>query len=388
MRKLKLGIIGAGGIGRHHAEVVSKLEEYQLVAVADAVEERAKSVASLYGVRAYGSFAELLDREELDAVAICTPHPTHSEIAIEAMKRGVSVLTEKPMAATVSQCLAMIAEARKRGVKLGVVFQYRFDPRLRRAKSLIASGALGEPYRAYLRYVTYRDMAYFYSAQWRGRWATEGGGVLINQGVHFIDIFIWLMGRMPLEVFAYGDTVGHDIEVEDLVSAVAAYENGCQAMLQLSTLDYPDMFNLEIRGDKGMLLVETSPKPSERGLANLQGAYVYRNEPPVRRAIYASLKPGAPRPAFSIEEIKADGPFTGHEAVYKDFARALIEDREPEVPGEEGLKSVELINAIIMSAVEHRPVSIPINPAEYDKLLDRLSKSGRPPWPQPARKAK
>ncbi|MEM1508637.1 MAG: Gfo/Idh/MocA family oxidoreductase [Thermofilaceae archaeon] len=386
MEKIKLGIIGAGVIGRHHAEVASKLGEYQLVAVADAVEEKARELASLYGVRAYRSFEELLDREELDVISICTPHPTHYEVAIEALKRGIHVLTEKPMAATVSQCLSMITEARKRGVKLGVVFQYRFEPRLRRAKSLIASGALGELYRGYMRYVTYRDMAYFYSAQWRGKWVSEGGGVLINQGVHFIDIFIWLMGRMPFEVFAYGGTVGHDIEVEDLISAVAVYENECQAMLQLSTLDYPDMFNVEIRGDRGMLLVETSPKPGELGLMNLQSVYAYRNEPPIRKAIYASIKPGAPKLVFSIEEIKAEESFMGHEAVYRDFARALIEGREPEVPGEEGLKSVELVNAIIMSAVEHKPVRIPLNPIEYDKLLDRLIKSRSPPWPQLVRK--
>ncbi|MEM3138503.1 MAG: Gfo/Idh/MocA family oxidoreductase, partial [Thermofilaceae archaeon] len=150
--------------------------------------------------------------------------------------------------------------------------------------------------------------------------------------------------------------------------------------------DYPDMFNVEIRGDRGMLLVETSPKPGELGLMNLQSVYAYRNEPPIRKAIYASIKPGAPKLVFSIEEIKAEESFMGHEAVYRDFARALIEGREPEVPGEEGLKSVELVNAIIMSAVEHKPVRIPLNPIEYDKLLDRLIKSRSPPWPQLVRK--
>jgi len=379
--KLRYAVVGAGGIGRHHAEVASRLEEYEFVAVADVLEERAKELASRFNARAYTNYVEMLEKEQVDVISVCTPHPTHAEIAIEAVKRGVNVLTEKPMAATVSQCLAMIGEARKRGVKLGVVFQNRFEPRVRKAKMMINRGEMGYIYRAMLRYVTYRDMAYFLSGAWRGKWATEGGGVLINQAVHYIDLFLWLLGRRPREVFAYSATAGHDIEVEDLVSAAAVFEGGCQGVMQLSTLDYPDMTNIELRGDKAMLLVETSPKRSEQGLRNETSVFVYRNAPPIRRAVYASLKPGAPRAAFTIEEVKAEEPFTGHEAVLRDFARAVLEDREPEVPGEEGLKSVELINAIIMSAVEHRPVEIPFDPARYDELLKRLEKLGGPPWP-------
>lgn len=384
--KLRHAVVGAGVIGRHHAKVAHELEEFELVAVADVVEERARELAGEYGARAYSDYVEMLEREELDTVSVCTPHPTHHEVAVEAMRHGVNVLTEKPMAATVSQCLEMIREARKRGVKLGVVFQYRFEPHLRRAKGLIEAGELGELYRALLRYVTYRDMAYYGSAPWRGRWGSEGGGVLINQAVHFIDVFTWLMGMMPVELFAYAGTLGHDIEVEDLVSAVAVYENGCQAIMQFSTLDSPDMVNIEVRGDRGLLLIESSPKPGPQGLKSGVGRYVYVNEAPIRRAIFASLRAGGgrvfnPPPGYRIEEIKAEEPFTGHAAVFKDFARAVIEDREPEVPGEEGIKSVELINAMIMSAVKHEPVRIPINPAEYDKLLEKLKSLGKPPWP-------
>ncbi|RLF06315.1 MAG: hypothetical protein DRK00_02045 [Thermoprotei archaeon] len=380
--RLRHAIVGAGVIGRHHAKVVHELEEYELVAVADVVEEKARSLAERYGARAYTDYVEMFEKEELDTVSVCTPHPLHSEVAVAAAKHGVNVLTEKPMAATVSQCLEMIWEARRRGVKLGVVFQYRFEPHFRRAKRLISSGGLGEPYRALLRYVTYRDMAYYGSAEWRGRWASEGGGVLINQAVHLIDAFTWLMGMMPVEVFAYAGTVGHDIEVEDLVSAVALYANGCQAAMQFSTLDTPDMVHVEIRGDRGVLLVETSPKRGEEGLKSVVGRYLYLNETPIRRAIFASLKGGG-RPGYRIEEVRVDEPFTGHRAVLEDFAKAVLEDREPEVPGEEGVKSVELINAMIMSAVKGQPVKIPISPAEYDRLLEELKALGKPPWRAP-----
>jgi len=382
--RLRYGVVGVGGIGRHHAEVASKLEELELVAVADVVEARVREVAERLGARAYASYVEMLERENLDAVSVCTPHPTHAEIAIEAMKRGVNVLVEKPMAATVGQCLAMIREAEKRGVKLGVVFQNRFEPRLRRARSMVAAGELGEVYRALLRYATYRDMAYFRSADWRGRWATEGGGVLINQAVHYIDVLLWLLGRRPVEVFAYAGTVGHDIEVEDLVSAAVLFDGGCQGVLQCSTLDYPDLTNIEVRGDKGMLLVTTNPWPSEQGLRSETRVFVYRNAPPIRRSVYASLRPGARRVSFTVEEVAADAPFTGHAAVLRDFARAVIEDREPEVPGREGMKSVELINAIYVSAVERRPVRLPLDPAQYDAFLERLKKLAAPPWPQVA----
>jgi predicted dehydrogenase len=379
--KLRYAVVGAGGIGHRHAEVASKLEEYELVAIADVVEERARELASKFNAKAYTNYIEMLEKEQLDVISVCTPHPTHAEIAIEAMKRGVNVLTEKPMAATVSQCLAMIREARKRGVKLGVVFQNRFESRIRKARKIVEAGELGDIYRALLRYVTYRDMAYFMSAAWRGKWATEGGGVLINQAVHYIDLFLWLLGKRPREVFAYAATAGHDIEVEDLVSAVAVFEGGCQGVMQFSTLDRPDMTNIELRGDKAMLLVETSPKRADQELRNETSVYIYRNTPPVRRAIYASIKPGASRITYTIEEVKPEEIFAGHAAVLYDFARAVLEDREPEVPGEEGIKSVELINAIIMSAVEHRPVEIPFDPARYDELLKRLEKLGSPPWP-------
>lgn len=380
MARVRFGVVGVGGIGRHHAEVATQVEELELAAVADVAYERAKEVAERLNVRAYESFLDMLEKEQLDAISVCTPHPTHAEVAVEAMKRGVHVLTEKPMAATVSQCLTMIREARKRGAKLGVVFQNRFEPRLRRAKSIVVSGGLGDVYRGLLRYGTYRDMAYFASAAWRGRWATEGGGVLINQAVHFIDIFLWLLDRRPVEVFAYAGTLGHDIEVEDLASAVVLFGNECQGLIQCSTLDYPDMLNVEVRGDKGMLLIETSPRRVEQGFRHETRVFLYRNAPPIRRAVYSSLKPGAQRVCYSVEEIAAEEPFLGHEAVLRDFARAVLEDREPEVPGEEGLKSVELINAIVMSAVERRPVRLPLDPAQYDSLLERLKKAGGPPW--------
>jgi len=378
--KIRFGVVGVGGIGRHHAELASRLEELELVAVADVAHERAREVAERLNVRAYGNYLDMFEKEQLDAISVCTPHPTHAEIAIEAMKRGIHVLTEKPMAATVGQCRAMIREARRRGVKLGVVFQNRFEPRFRRAKSIIEAGGLGDVYRGLLRYGTYRDMAYFASAAWRGRWATEGGGVLINQAVHFIDIFLWMLGRRPVEVFAYAGTLGHDIEVEDLASAVVLFENGCQGLIQCSTLDFPDLLNVEVRGDRGMLLVETSPKRVEQGWRNETRVFLYRNAPPIRRAIYSSLRPEAPRVSYSVEEVVAEEPFTGHEAVLRDFARSIIEDREPEVTGEEGMKSVELINAVVMSAVEKRPVKLPLDPSQYDSLLERLKEAGGPPW--------
>lgn len=382
MKKLKYAVIGAGIIGCQHAGVAAKLEEYELVAVADLVEEKAKALAEEFNIRAYTNYIEMLEREELDVVSICTPHPTHAEVAIEAMKLGVNVLTEKPMAATVSQCQAMIKESRKRGVKLGVVFQYRFEPRYRKARALISAGELGDVYRGLLRYVTYRDMAYFASAAWRGKWHTEGGGVLINQAIHFVDLFLWMIGKRATEVFAFAGTLGHEIEVEDLVSSAVLFEGGCQGVIQCSTLDYPDMINIEVRGDRGMLLVETSPKNVEGGLRNETRVYLYRNSPPIRRVIFSSLKPGYRRLGCEIEEITEEPSSTrsSHEAVLRDFAKAVLEDREPEVPGEEGMKSVELVNAIILSAAEHTTVKLPLEPARYDALLSKLTNLRAPPW--------
>jgi len=366
-------------IGEHHARVVKSLAEFELVAVADVDWGRAARLAERYGVKAYQSHTAMLEKEDLDTVSICTPHPTHRDISVDALRHGVHVLTEKPMAVSVKQCMDMVREAKSSGRVLAVVFQHRFDPRLRRAREMVEGGVLGEPYRALLRYVTYRDMAYYRSGAWRGTWRGEGGGVLINQAIHFIDLFTWLLGMMPRELYAYADTLGHDIEVEDLVSAVAVYGNGCQAVMQFSTLDHPEMLNIEIRGDKGMLLVETSPKRTEAGMENMRGTYLYINEAPVRRAILEPPAPGA-APGYSIRQVEAAGGLAGHEAVFKDFHRAVVRGEAPEVPGEEGAKSVELVNAIIMSSLYGRPVRLPLDAEAYERLLSSLALAAESPW--------
>ncbi len=363
MRKIKFGIIGIGGIGKHHAKCMRQVDEIELKAIADINEEIARKIAEEYKVKWYTDYLLMLEKEDIDAVSICTPHYLHAKMAIDCMKFGKHVLVEKPMARTVAECDSMIKEARKRGLKLGVVFQKRTNPDIIAAKEFVMKGELGELYRASLEFFTFRSQAYYNSGAWRGTWSMEGGGVLINQGVHFIDIFQWIINLKPKRLMAIIGNLLHNIEVEDLASAILEFENDVQATMQFSTIDYPGYRRMVFRGDKSILIYEDG---------KVRVAYT---KPGIRLGIQESEIWGAPKCEW--EELKIEEREHGHVAVLRDFARAILEDREPMVTGEEGIKSVEIINAIIMSGVTGKVVTFPIDREAYDKVINKLSKLKR-----------
>ncbi len=360
MGKVTFGVIGVGGIGRHHVKCMREVEEAEVVAVADINEAAARSVAEEFKVDWYLDYAKLLERDDIDAVSICTPHFLHCKMAIECAKAGKHVLVEKPMARTVSECDAMVREARRCGVKLGVVFQHRANPTILAVKEFIERGGLGELYRGDLEYFTFRTQSYYNSGAWRGTWSMEGGGVLINQGIHFIDVFQWLVGLRPRRVFAFITNLLHDIEVEDLASAVLEFDGGFQATMQLSTIDQPGYTRITIRGDEALLVYEDGK------------ARVAVTQPPIRKGIAESERWERPQVEWKELEPK-QVELTGHAAVIRDFALAVLEDREPMVAGEEGTKSVEIVNGIVMSAALGRAVDFPVDRQLYDKVVGKLA---------------
>ncbi len=359
--KIKYGVVGVGIIGRVHVDVAAKLKETELVAIADVNIANAKAVAEKYHVRWYQNYVEMLEKEKLDAISICTPHNLHYPIAMKALEYNTHVLVEKPMALSVKEADEMIAKARRLDLKLGVVFQHRTKPLSISIKRLIEEGKLGELYRALLEYCTYRDQRYYRSGPWRGTWKGEGGGVLINQAIHFIDLFQWFIGKKPSRLAAFINTLTHEIEVEDLASAVIEFEGGTQGVIHVSSFDMPSFARFDIRGDNGIIVVEDN-----------RGRIAW-NKPPIKESIISSLKERA-KPIVKWEDILPSHiKESGHQMVIKDFALAIINDQEPMVNGEEGRKSLEIVNAIILSGIKNKIVKFPVDRHEYEKLLTELS---------------
>ena len=202
MRKLRTGLVRCGKVGHLHAEALTALPESELIAVCDHSLERAKTYADQYGASPFDDVAAMLRESSLDALVVATPHPQHVEPSCLAAEAGVHVLVEKPLATTLADCDATIAAARKTGVQIGVVSQRRLYEPVVRMKAAIDAGKLGKPVLGTFCMFSWRDDAYYQSDPWRGTWAGEGGGVLVNQSPHMLDILQWMMGEID-EISGY-----------------------------------------------------------------------------------------------------------------------------------------------------------------------------------------
>jgi len=358
VEKVKIGVIGVKGVGRTHINAIVSSESADLFAVADINREVGETVASIYGVEWYRNYEKMLEEEDLDAVTICTPHFLHSQMALKAFAYNKHVLVEKPMAISVSEADEMIRESRKRRLKLGVVFQERTKPLNQEVKRLIDSGEIGKIYRACMEACYFRTQAYYNRDAWRGKWATEGGGVLINQAIHDLDIFQWLLGK-PVKIRGEIGTMYHDVEVEDLASATMLFENGAQGIFQASIIDPIRTRRLEVCGEKGK--IELSGEARRAVLKKTLREYITSEK------IWDSSQ------EFEWFEINPETEkISGHRAVIEDFAQAILSDREPLVNGEEGRTAVEMVNAIILSSFEGKAVSLPIDREAYSHLLEKI----------------
>lgn len=355
MEPLRLGLIGLGGMGRSHLAKENALDEVRFVAVADVVPEAVQRATDEFGLKGYTDYRELIDTGEAEAVLIATPHPFHAPIARYAMQRGLHVLTEKPISVSVSEADGMIAAAREAGVTLGVMFQTRTEPVYRKAHELLASGAIGRIYRSVIvASHWYRSQAYYDSGSWRGTWSGEGGGVLMNQSPHSLDIFIWL-GGMPRRVQARAWTRGHRIEVEDTVEALLDYEPGHTGYLYTTTAEWPGEERYELTGDRGKLII------SNRSIR------LYRMQKPLEEEIATNAMWGKPEGAWETVEIE-EAP-SGHAEVVKQFARSIRLGEPLIATGVDGRNSLELANALLLSGFEGVPVELPVDRRSYDQFL-------------------
>jgi predicted dehydrogenase len=337
-----------------------KIPEAELTAICDVDTATREKVAEATGVPAFATHTELLDSGLVDAVIIATPHYFHPPIAIDAFARGIHVMSEKPLGVTVGAVDEMIAAAEKSGCKFSVMYQMRSFPSSIAAKDIVASGALGEIYRTSLVMGWYRSQAYYDSGGWRATWDGEGGGVLINQAPHYLDLFTWL-GGLPATVSGDTRTRIHDIEVEDEAFALLEYANGAHGYLYASTTEVPNHNMLEICGDKGKIVLHGSDLKH------------YTVNGSIKEFTQTSTKmwsdPETVSTPVTLPEVT---PITDHARITQNLARAILYGDTLIAPGAEGLNAVEMINAMILSGKTSKKVSVPVNRAEYAALIEEL----------------
>ena len=379
MKKIKLGIIGCGNIGsQHYSNVLNgKCPEIDVVAIADVNPDRlewAKSTClkhreqnpEIPEVILFSNASEMLSSGLIDAVLISVPHYDHPRYAIEAFKCGVHVMCEKPAGVYTLQVKEMIDEADKHPeLKFGMMFNQRTNCLYRKMKEIIDSGELGELKRStWIITNWYRPQAYYDSGEWRATWAGEGGGVLLNQCPHNLDLWQWLCG-MPVKVYAkmkFGKY--HDIEVEDDVVATVEYENGAMGSFITSTADTPGTNRLEITFDGGSLICEKNQLIFNK-LGTPESVFTLENKSP-----YAS-------PACKSEIVETDGANPQHAGVLNAFAAAILRGEPLVADGREGLRGLTLSNAMHLSAWLGREVDIPFDEALFKSLLEERVKTSK-----------
>jgi predicted dehydrogenase len=363
---MRIGLIGCGKVGGIHAAALAKLPETELVAVCDSQADRAAAFAARYGGRPYTDVGALLRESPPEIVLIGTPHPLHAEPAIRAMESGAHVLVEKPLAADLHDCDAMLAAANRAGVQLGVISQRRFYEPVQRMKAAIEAGKLDRPVLGLFLMYSWRDPSYYASDPWRGQWASEGGGVLVNQSPHMLDLLLWFLGPVA-EVTGYWANLNHpSIEVEDTAVANLRFANGGLGAILTSVAQKPGIYTkVHVHGSNGASVgVET-----DRGATFIAGMTAPA-EPPLNDVWTVPGEEGR-LAAFQSEDrarFTQIDPVTHYHAMQiQDFLQAVQEGRPPLVTGADGRAVVELFTAIYRSNQERRSIRLPLELPPADR---------------------
>ncbi len=352
MARMRFGIIGAGGIARAHAAALRALPETaELVAVCDTLPEAAERLGRDFSVPAHGgqdALQRLLARPDIDAVSIATPSGLHHAQALAALESGRHVLSEKPLAVTLEQADEMIVAQRRTGRALGGIFQHRYDAAAAILREAITSGRMGRILHANAYLKWYRTQAYYDAGGWRGSWEMDGGGALMNQSVHYVDLLQWLSGGVTA-VKAYAETLHHRIATEDAAVAAIRLQGGGLGTIEGMTNAVANGYDrVEIYGTDGMGVIE--------------GGTLTRY---FTRAEAITPTPEDPRPSqnlagMALERFAAAHPGWegGHRAVFAGFVEAVGAGREPPVPAHEARRAVEIVLAVYRSAREGGEVRI------------------------------
>ena len=330
---IHIGVVGGGNISETHARAAREIAGVEIAAIYGLNQEKSQQLSQRYGGTVYADFEAFLRHRPMTLVAIGSPSGLHAEQGIAAARRGIHVLVEKPIDITVAHAEALIAECEKGGVKLGVFFQDRVSPDLCRLKESIDAGHLGRPILASARVKWHRSPEYYGESRWRGKYALDGGGALINQGVHTVDLLLWLMGDVT-RVQAKAITTLHKIEVEDTLVATLEFKNGAVGTLEAATSVYPGYpRRVELTGSEGTIIVEDD------------------------RIVAADLR----HPLEELLVTVGQGPHSsatspvvsdvsGHRRLLEDFICAIETNSHPRCDGYEGRRSIALVEAIYESS--------------------------------------
>jgi UDP-N-acetyl-2-amino-2-deoxyglucuronate dehydrogenase len=338
---IHIGIIGGGNISETHARAAREIDGVEIAAIFGRNREKTARLAQAFGGTVYDDLPALLDHKPMQIVLIGSPSGLHAEQGIAAARRGLHVLVEKPIDITTERADALITECQRAQVKLGVFFQDRVAPGVQKLKELVDAGKLGKPILVSGRVKWYRPPEYYSGPRWRGTWALDGGGALMNQGVHTVDLLLWLMGDVG-RVSARAITALHDIEVEDTMVATLEFANGAIGTLEAATSVYPGYRRrVELSGAEGTIILE-----QDRIIAaDLHTPLGYRFEPIEETGNSAATSP-----------IVSD--LSGHKRIIEDFLQAIETNTRPVCDGHDGRRSVAVVQAIYESSRTGQSVTL------------------------------
>ncbi len=362
MDKVRLGVIGIGNMGSGHLQAVidGECPRICVTAFADINEEKlARAKEKLPSAEAYSNAEEMIEHAPLDAVLIAVPHYDHPKYAIKAFEKGLHVMTEKPAGVYTRQVREMNEAAEKSEKIFAIMFNQRSNPIYSRAKEIVSSGQLGELKRmTWIITNWYRTQSYYDSGSWRATWSGEGGGVLLNQAPHNLDLWQWIFG-MPKRIRAFG-SIGkyHNISVEDDVTIYGEYDNGATATFITTTGDACGTNRLEISGDKGKIVLE-------------DGKLKWWNLKIPEREFCFTSKEGFACPETEYDEFSAEET-DGHPILMNNFVDAILDGASLIAPGQEGLNSLEISNAAYLSSWPDSWVDIPVSEEAFEKKLAKL----------------
>ncbi|MGG2199818.1 Gfo/Idh/MocA family protein [Paenibacillus validus] len=325
----KFAIVGCGVIAEIHANAIQEVEEAELIAVCETEVEKGQKFADKHGGKLYTQLEDMLRNDNIDVVCICTPSGYHAEQTILAARAGKHVLVEKPMAIHLEDAHRMIRECKEQGVLLATIFPRRMSPAAQFVKKWIADGKLGKLSLCDAYVKIFRSQQYYDSAGWRGTWEIDGGGSMMNQGIHTVDLLQWLVGPVK-SIYGRAHTMLRNIEVEDTAVSLLSFQNGAMGVMEITTTVYPDLGQrLEIHGEKGSIIY----KEDEIELLQVDGEDIQI-------------------PTFEPFRVIPDG----HRIQIRDMALAVQEKRAPIVPGEEGIHALDIILGTYESSKRQREV--------------------------------
>jgi len=363
-KTIKFGVIGIGGMGANHANLLlnNKIKNASLSAICDTNEVFSKNFP---GIPFYKNSSDILNKKIIDVAIISTPHRSHISLGKQALENNIDIIIEKPLAVTTRECKEFIKFSKECTAQFGIMLNQRTNPAFLKLKEMINKGKLGKIHRYQWTITDWFRTNYYYNiSDWRATWKEEGGGVLMNQSIHQLDLCQWLFG-MPDSVYA-DMRLGHfhDIEVEDDVISIMKYKKGLKGIFTTTTGEAPGVNRLEIASDYGLVIFEnniiTWKKVTESTTEFIKNSKTLFDMPCMETLNFD----------FSTEEDE----HIEHNRIIQNFTNFLLGQEELYVPGDQGLNSVELINSIILTGLEEKEIKLPLSEKTYENKLNNLMK--------------